>query len=334
CKFMCSYNPKTNIMRKLSFILPFISLLFLMSCEKNQAPEVNNIQSLTDTIVGGSEVIIEVDANDTDEDVLTYLWSANGGEFISSIDSILVIWKAPLSITDASYDITVEIADDEFTVSESLIVTVEGGKFIDMRDDNIYEYVEIGTQTWMAENLAYLPSVSPSSEGTDSEIYYYVYDYEGSNITEAKATDYYSTYGVLYNWEAALLACPNEWHLPSDQEWKNIEVYLGMSEFDADGYEWRRSGDVGKMLKSTSGWKNNGNGDNLSGFNALPGGAWISDGNFRSIEYVTGFWSSSPAEHAWQSLAWSRSLASHNNGVARWDMFRSYGYSVRCLKDD
>ncbi|MFC2122053.1 fibrobacter succinogenes major paralogous domain-containing protein, partial [Bacteroidota bacterium] len=301
-------------MRKLCYILPFISLLFLMSCEKNQAPQVINIQSLTDIVVGGSEVIIEVDANDTDEDVITYSWSADGGEFISSIDSTLVIWKAPLSITDASFDITVEIADGEFTVTETLVVTVEGAKFIDLRDDNIYEYVEIGTQTWMAENLAYLPSVSDSDVGSTDEPYYYVFDYEGTNITEAKATDNYDTYGVLFNWEAAKSACPERWHLSSDEEWKTLEIYLGMNSSDADDNGWERdSGNVGIKLKSTSGWDDYGSGDNSSGFAALPGGGryTMTWGNFGNYAH---FWSSTEKRYPY---AWCRYLNSYFDGVGR-----------------
>ena len=71
----------------------------------------------------------------------------------------------------------------------------------------------------MAENLAWLPGVSPSSDGSETLSYYYVRGYEGTVVSEAKAVANYSTYGVLYNWPAAMAACPDGWHLPSDGDW-------------------------------------------------------------------------------------------------------------------
>ncbi|HPJ60225.1 MAG TPA: FISUMP domain-containing protein, partial [Bacteroidales bacterium] len=87
--------------------------------------------------------------------------------------------------------------------TESRLLTFN---FISCTDDDgkNYPVVTLGSQIWMAENLAYLPAVSPSSIGSDTEKHYYVYDYQGTNVNEAKATVNYLTYGVLYNWPAAM----------------------------------------------------------------------------------------------------------------------------------
>jgi uncharacterized protein (TIGR02145 family) len=88
----------------------------------------------------------------------------------------------------------------------------------------------------MAENLKYLPSVVGPGTGSNSEAYCYVYGYDGTSISAAKATENYATYGVLYNWTAAMNGaessdanpsgvqgiCPDGWHLPSDAEWKQL----------------------------------------------------------------------------------------------------------------
>lgn len=93
------------------------------------------------------------------------------------------------------------------------------GTFTDSRDGKVYNIVTIGKQFWMAENLAYLPSVVDPGTGSYTEPYYSVYGYNGTDVAAAKATENYQTYGVLYNWPAAMTACPEGWHLPSDAEW-------------------------------------------------------------------------------------------------------------------
>lgn len=217
-----------------------------------------------------------------------------------------------------------------FLLSDIESITFEDlNGFIDSRDGKFYRTIQIGEQVWLAENLAYLSQVSPSGEGSATEKYYYVYDYEGTNLSEAKQTAHYTTYGVLYNWEAAKTACPSGWHLPTDDDWKVLERYLGMSESDANASEWRESGNVGKKLKSTSGWYSNGNGDNSNGFNAIPGGGGNDEG-FNGLGNYAYFWSSS--ENG-TSYAWTRALEYNDDGVDRYYNSRRFGYSVRCQKN-
>lgn len=204
------------------------------------------------------------------------------------------------------------------------------GAFKDMRDNHEYKWVRIGEQLWMAENLAYLPSVSPSSEGSETAPFYYIYGYEGSSVNDAKASVNFTTYGVLYNWEAAKVACPVSWHLPTDSEWKVLETYLGMSPSDADRNGYRAGGSIGKALKSASGWNDNGNGDNSSGFAAVPGGGRYGNGSFANLGTDALFWSFSEEE---ASLAWYRNLFNGNDGVFRVYEYQKIGFSVRCVKD-
>ncbi|NLB63985.1 MAG: hypothetical protein GX801_07760 [Fibrobacter sp.] len=105
--------------------------------------------------------------------------------------------------------------------SSSSSVVAEYGTFEDERDSNVYKTVQIGNQTWMAENLRYLPSLN-GTEDSEEDAKYYVYGYEGSDVDNAKNTDNYKTYGVLYNFVAAKVACPAGWHLPSNTEWNAL----------------------------------------------------------------------------------------------------------------
>ncbi|MCD6333344.1 MAG: hypothetical protein J7L89_08735, partial [Bacteroidales bacterium] len=103
---------------------------------------------------------------------------------------------------------------------------------------------------------------------------------------------------------------------------------------DADDGGWRDSGDVGKRLKSTSGWYSNGNGDNSSGFNALPGGHRYDGGGFDALGYYADFWSSTEGGDSGVLLGiWVRNLDYGSDGVSRGICSRRSGFSIRCLKN-
>ena len=212
------------------------------------------------------------------------------------------------------------------------VVISDSGSFGDPRDNHLYKWVRIGEQVWMAENLAYLPAVSPSPVGSETEPHCYVYGYdnEAGSIIDAKTKENYTTYGVLYNWAAAKTACPAGWHLPDDAEWKVLETFLGMSQSDADNDSWRYSGSVGKAIKSNSGWSNKGNGENSCGFNALPGGYRSYAAKFESIGYGATFWTATEFS---SSVAWLRVLDFLHGSIYRGNYSRSDGISVRCVQD-
>ncbi|MFA6484052.1 MAG: FISUMP domain-containing protein [Bacteroidales bacterium] len=208
------------------------------------------------------------------------------------------------------------------------------GTFNDSRDKHEYKWVQISTQTWMAENLAYLPLVSVGQFTTEWETIpkYFVYDYQGTSVSAAMASSNYRIYGVLYNWAAAKVACPNGWHLPTNEEWNIMEIFLGMDPIYADSLSLRSSGDVAKKLKTKTGWAKNGGGDNSSGFSALPaGGRWYNGGDFLSLGSVAEFWSASEYGD-WYAMA--RYLHYQYDGMFWAGDFRSNGNSVRCLKDN
>jgi len=219
-----------------------------------------------------------------------------------------------------------------------------GATFTDYRDGNVYKTVVIGSQVWMAENLAYLPSVSPPYKSSHSSPFYYVNDYNGTNVIEAKSTSNYQSYGVLYNWPAALTACPDGWHLPSDDEWTQLETYLANNGYNYDGSIGLVVGIVNKIAKSmasATGWNASdrqgspGNTDypeyrNKSGFTAFPGGYSTPSGLFHDIGIFVYWWSSTEND---ESDAWYRSLYYSSIGVYRDHHEKGLGFSVRCIRD-
>ena len=207
--------------------------------------------------------------------------------------------------------------------------TVEFAECVDP-DRNSYPIVRIGSMIWMARNLAYMPYVSPGPEGSDSGHHFYVSGYNGSSLSEARSHENFKKYGVLYNWKAARISCPTGWHLPSDEEWKMMEEYLGMSRFDLDEIEERNSGEVGRKLKANKGWGSYGNGINSSGFSGIPGGIRDENGNFSYLGYSAYFWTDSEVEY---TKAWGRALNDYDNGIIRGNTYRRMGFAVRCVKN-
>jgi len=206
--------------------------------------------------------------------------------------------------------------------------------FTDTRDNNHYDVIKIGNQVWMTENLKYLPSVVGSATGSATTAYYYVYGYNGTNVSAAKATANYTTYGVLYNWTAAMDGeassttnpsgiqgvCPTGWHLPSHAEWTELTNYLG--------------GTVGGKLKETgtTHWESPNTGaTNETGFTALPGGVRNSNSAFGSLR-SNGAWWSATEDNA-TTGAWNRGLGYNYSGISYSNHNKQSGFSVRCLRD-
>ena len=207
--------------------------------------------------------------------------------------------------------------------------------FTDPRDNNHYNVVKIGNQIWMVENLKYLPSVVGPETGSQTTPHYYVYGYNGTNVTDAKATANYNTYGVLYNWPAAMNGaassttnpsgvqgvCPDGWHLPSDAEWTELTDYLG------------GTSDAGGKLKETgtTHWASPNTGaTNETGFTALPGGCRYDNGTFSNIGNYGYWWSAT--EYS-TDYAWYRLMSYSYSNVNRYDYSKELGFSVRCLRD-
>ena len=174
----------------------------------------------------------------------------------------------------------------------------------------------------MEENLKYLPEVVGPEPGSGIIPYHYVYGYNGTVVADAKATANYTTYGVLYNLNAALAACPAGWHLPSDAEWTELSDYLGGE--SVAGGKLKESG-------TTHWYGPNTGATNESGFTALPGGYRDNRGGFELVGH-NGFWWS--ATEGRIGYLWLREMSRYSNYLYRYiDSSLGSGYSVLCLRD-
>ncbi len=184
--------------------------------------------------------------------------------------------------------------------------------------------VTIGTQVWMTKNLdvAKFRNGDPIPEAKTDE------EWVKAGENKQPAWCYYNNeepngtkYGKLYNWYAVndpRGLAPDGYHIPTDAEWTQLTDYLGGESV------------AGNKMKSISGWDENGNGNNKSGFSGLPGGFRGSNGTFDFIGDYGGWWSSSEDVTV---NAWSRDLGYDDGNVSRDGSGKQNGFSVRCLRD-
>jgi uncharacterized protein (TIGR02145 family) len=165
----------------------------------------------------------------------------------------------------------------------------------DERDGKEYKTVQIGNQTWMAENLNY--------------------------ATEGSMCFYDCKYGRFYNKEAAMIACPKGWRLPSDNEWNILIATVGGKNI------------AGRKLKAKSGWEHYGDGTDDYGFSALPGGFASSNGvNVASGFGNLGKWWSSTEDHNSKEWYWKMYADDDLDRASSEDNNKTFSlYSVRCV---
>ncbi len=277
-----------------------------------------------------------IDKNSGDLGTLFAFDASNSSDTETESESLLVRWDfnddGTFEVDWTTTKTTTHTFSSTGTQTIKLEVKDEGGLidsdtksvdiaafFTDNRNENTYNIVAIGDQLWFSENLNY-----------DTGTWWWWLDNYDS---------YGYKYARLYNWETAKTACPQGWHLPTDEEWKQLEIYLGMSQGEAD-LDRTRGTDEGKKLKSTSGWSENYGGlvgSNSSGFNALAGGYYndVTD-EWMSHERYAAFWTSTEttADGSNETIyAWTRMLYYSSDGISRNMKLKSYGLSVRCVKD-
>jgi uncharacterized protein (TIGR02145 family) len=202
-------------------------------------------------------------------------------------------------------------------VSAPAVYSQPSGILTDMRDGKTYSTVTLGDQTWMSANLAYLPAVYPYGDSQFDSTRYYVYGNQGYAVEKAVSSPYYLKYGALYNFEAAKTACPKGWHLPSDQEWKELETFLGLDSKELDRRDWRAPGSLGEKALGQAGLH-------------LQTGGCRGYGGFESEGFCGYYWTSSSFN---ADNAWRRTVCSGQAGISRQEERRYFGCSVRCIKD-
>jgi len=157
------------------------------------------------------------------------------------------------------------------------------GTFTDSRDGKKYKTADIKGLKWMAENLNYKSK-------------------KGTSWCFGEEEAYCKKYGRLYDWDAAVSACPNGWKLPDTADWRELVMAVG----------W---GIAYGKLKSARGWNKNGNGWDEFGFSALPGGARVPGDRFEPDGYfiddgANGYWWTASKGDGYSAYSWDISYDS------------------------
>ena len=178
-------------------------------------------------------------------------------------------------------------------------LTINGRPVGLFEPEQSFDSVTIGTQTWMAENL----TIDDGNGG----IYTQTVNYGQGNVVE-----YY------YTWEAAkrIADTIDGWHLPSSTEWRTLGNYIGSN--------------AGTKLKSTYGWRNNGNGTDDYGFSGFPAGRYNISGVYSEFSSRGRFHTSTEVSggkfYIYVLYYWASTLTYVSSDT-------SYCYSVRLVKD-
>ena len=210
-------------------------------------------------------------------------------------DSVVLI-VTPKSSSSKNGDAGISAGMTSSSSSQDTTYNAEKNTLTDTRDGQVYRTVTIGDQVWMAENLNF---------ETDSS-----YCYNDS-------AEYCAKYGRLYEWSAAMDACPSGWHLPDTAEWRMLLAAVGGDSI------------AGMKLKSTSGWNSDGNGTDDFGFTVLPAGGW---GSKNFVGEAAVFWTSEWYE-GYDDYAYGIRL--YTDTIVRKGYSNKYiGSSVRCVKGE
>lgn len=306
----------------------FVLLVFVMlvACSDDESDLISrpDTKEISSSVLSSS---IESSCSANSSSSVTSKSSSSQGDGGSHLSSS---GQAPAAMTSSSVKSSSSLSEGYVDPS-----TIIEGTLIDSRDGQSYKTVKIGNQWWMAENLNYAFVGVPYSDGD--------YTSDSTSWCYNDSAEYCDKYGRLYTWAAAMDSaglwstngmgcgygkicfqkypvrgiCPEGWHLPDTTEFRTLFNDVG------------GSSSAGDMLKSVSGWNDDGNGSDSYSFAALPAGVY-GEGSFKSEGISMAFWSSN---NRLTEQTFTAYLNNANTSAALLILRPNFGFSVRCLKD-
>lgn len=199
-----------------------------------------------------------------------------------------------------------------------LIIGEDSGIVVDKRDGQEYKWISIGGLDWLVTNLKYKTAKGNCKIYLDSDL---------TKPEKEKHSKYnLDKYGYLYNHEAAIDAVIEGWRLPTDEDWKNLEKYIGMANEDTNKLDWRAY-KYSNLLKEAEG-KTTLN-LSLGGFYNYWGNKYVAN----ALEVYGYYWTSTTDISKVEPSAFYRQISRYNSKINRNSMLKIKFMSVRCVRD-
>jgi uncharacterized protein (TIGR02145 family) len=184
-----------------------------------------------------------------------------------------------------------------------------GNTLTDIRDNNTYPTVQIGSQCWLAANLNHGTVLLSTQDQRDNCLFEkYCFNDNPANCTNL---------GALYQWDELMQYdntpavqgfCPPGWHIPTENDWNILFA------------NYINNGFAGNPLKYSG----------YSGFNALLTGENYFNKSWKYQGFATFFWSST--SHS-PTQAWAHGMNEEDPSVSAYPASRGNAFSVRCVHD-
>lgn len=297
------------------FLMIGIQVLLMYSCDYETKPGDNNNHQLIFPNNGEALILgktCRIEWMDEGSTTMRIRLMKSGKVLVKIADNVPntgeFTWTIPDTL-EAGHDHALKVLsnDDDFTYFESeipfkLLKSSDTASFMDPRDGQVYKMVKLYDRWWMAQNFNY------DTLGS------YCYSNSYANCLN---------YGRLYTISAAKNACPPGWHLPTDDEWRTLEAYLGIPSMEINTIGFRGV-NAGDLLKEEDG----------IGFHAKFSGYLYRRyyDRYYSINQSAYFWTSSFDKA--DSKYWIRQLTPSSGGIERRKISApGYAFSVRYIKD-
>ena len=269
--------------------------------------------------IGNIVSIIGTSFGNTQSTSLTYFNGTQATEYSSWSDSEIKV-KVPMGATSGKVWVTVNTKKSN-EVDFMILTNIDN-------PSSVFNWMKRNLDVDHYRNGDSIPEVRDSTEWKNLKTGAWCY-YNNDPAMGA-------IYGKLYNWYAVndpRGLAPTGWHVPSDDEWNQLEICLGMSPSYSDTIGQQGTDEGGKLKETgTSHWQvPNLGATNSTMFSALPTGYRLYfNGNFLQVGLDGNWWSSTEAN---LTQAWHRDLGYDYSKVNRHFVNKGYGFSVRCVKD-
>ena len=309
-------------MKNYLFLLTILFVLaFTVSCEDKIEPPVVSVPEVSN--ITHNSATIKVAATNGSLSTIK-IYSEDKTDFLGEADQVFFKGDSVFAMIagldpSTTYIVVAQAFIQGLAGENSISFTTESVSITeDCRDGAVYPFVKIGNQEWLAENINFN---LPGSQ---------VYPHEGAQAAKA---------GRLYTFEQAKEACPCGWRLPTDDDWKELELTIGVP-LDSLSYFGKRGNVAGKLKQVGHKAWHSFNGEflvnsttNSTGFSAMAGGLYCPEcppDLFSGYDREAYFWTATAYD---DEFAIARNLFVRHQAIRRMQTGKGNSYSVRCVKE-